>query len=84
MPSCKDITNHTSEYLDRHMPWHKRIGYWLHLLMCVHCKRYVDQLKLTISTIGRTQDATPPDVSDEQIKDISKCLQEQMAKTDRE
>ena len=84
MPSCKDITHHSSDYLDRHMPWHKRIGYKLHLLMCVNCKRYVEQLKLTISTLGHTQEATPPKVSEKQAEDISKRLLKKVAKTNGE
>ncbi len=70
MPSCKDITEHSSDYLDRNLPWWKRMGYWLHLVMCVHCRRYVDQLKLTIDTIGKSPEATTPNVSQEEIQAI--------------
>jgi len=70
MPSCKDITEHSSDYLDRNLPWWKRMGYWLHLVMCVHCRRYVDQLKLTIDAIGKSPDATTPDISPEEIQTI--------------
>ncbi|VAW96758.1 hypothetical protein MNBD_GAMMA19-1294 [hydrothermal vent metagenome] len=70
MPSCKDITEHSSDYLDRNLPWWKRMGYWLHLAMCVHCRRYVDQLKLTIDTIGKSPEATTPNVSPEEIQAI--------------
>ncbi len=84
MPSCKDITEHSSDYLDRHMPWWKRVNYWLHLLMCVHCRRYFAQLKLTISTLGRTREASPPTVDEQQVQSIVVHLQKQMAKTDND
>ena len=77
MPSCKELTEHSSEYLDRSLPWWKRPGYWLHLAICVHCRRYVGQLKLTIATIGKSPEATPPSVSTEQVQDVVKHLQEQ-------
>jgi hypothetical protein len=70
MPSCKDVTEHSSDYLDHNLPWWKRPGYWLHLVMCVHCRRYIEQLSLTIKTIGKSSEATPPDVSTQQVQEI--------------
>ncbi len=70
MPSCKDITEHSSDYLDHNLPWWKRPGYWLHFAMCVHCRRYINHLKLTIDTISKSPDATIPDVSAEKIQTI--------------
>lgn len=77
MPSCKDITKHSSDYLDRQLPWWERIGYWLHLMMCVHCRRYLEQFKLTIRTLGKIQEASPPDVSKQQVQDIVEQLQKE-------
>jgi hypothetical protein len=70
MPSCKEITEKSGDYIDRKLPLWKRPGYWLHFAMCVHCRRYVDQLKLTIKTIGKTPEATPPNVSNKQVQEI--------------
>jgi predicted anti-sigma-YlaC factor YlaD len=82
MPSCKDVTQHSSDYLDRQLPWWQRPGYWLHLMMCVHCRRYLDQLKLTISTLGQTQEATPPEISEEQVHNIVAQMKKQAGKID--
>ncbi len=76
MPSCKEITEKSSDYLDRNLRWWKRPGYWMHLAMCVHCRRYVDQLKLTITTIGKTPEATTPSVNDEQVQEIVEKLKQ--------
>ncbi len=70
MPKCKNIAEHSSEYLDHNMPWWKRPGYWLHIAICVHCRRYINQLKLTIDTISKSPDAVPPSVSTEEIQAI--------------
>jgi len=75
LPSCKDITEESSNYLDHHLPLWRRIGFQIHLLMCVHCKRYVDQLKLTIATLGRIPAAEPPTVADSEVDNIAKHLQ---------
>ncbi|HEC20415.1 MAG TPA: hypothetical protein ENI97_13920 [Gammaproteobacteria bacterium] len=80
MPSCKDITEHGSDYLDRHMPWWKRPGYWMHLLVCVHCRRYIEQLRLTIETIGRSPDAAPPVVKTEEVQQIVQQLKQSAKK----
>jgi hypothetical protein len=77
MPSCKEITEHSSDYLDRNLPWWKRPGYWLHLMMCVHCRRYLQQLKLTIGTIAKSPDSIPPNLTDKQVDDIVKKMQQQ-------
>ena len=82
MPSCKDITKHSSDYLDRQLPWWKRVGFWMHLMMCVHCRRYLEQLKLTITTLGQTKEAVPPDVSAQQVQAIVDQMQKQTAKID--
>lgn len=79
MPSCQDITEHASEYLDRDLPRWKRMGIRMHLLMCIHCRRYVSQLKLTIDTIGKIPEATPPIPDEKQIREIIEQLQQHTA-----
>ena len=53
MLSCKDITEHASAYLDKELPFTKRISLRMHLFMCVNCRRYMDQLQITIQALGR-------------------------------
>ena len=76
IPSCKDITEHASDYLDRNLPWWKRTGYRMHLLMCTHCQRYLSQLQLTIDTIGKSPDAQPPVIDAEQVHHIVQQMQQ--------
>jgi hypothetical protein len=76
MPSCKEITEKSSDYLERNLPWWKRPGYWMHLAMCVHCRRYIDQLKLTIATLSKSPEATPPSVSAEHVQEIVKKMKQ--------
>jgi hypothetical protein len=79
MPSCKDITEHASDYLDRNLPWWKRTGYRMHLLMCTHCQRYLSQLQLTIDTLGKSADAQPPIVDDDQVRRMVQQMQHHAA-----
>lgn len=77
MPSCKDITEHASDYLEHHLSLRQRLGYRLHLFMCVNCRRYLDQLQLTIRTIGKTPQASPPPVAPQQVQEIVERLRQQ-------
>lgn len=52
MLSCKDITEKANEYMDRELPFWSRLSVKFHLLMCVHCRRYVNQLKVTVQALG--------------------------------
>jgi predicted anti-sigma-YlaC factor YlaD len=81
MPSCQGITERASEYLDRDLPRWKRMSFRMHLLMCIHCRRYVSQLKLTIDTIGKIPEATPPVPDEKQIREIIGQLQRHTATT---
>lgn len=55
MPSCRDITEHSSDYLDKNLPFAKRMRMHLHLFMCVNCRRYLQHMRLTIATLARLQ-----------------------------
>ncbi len=79
MPNCQDITKHSSDYLDRNLSWWSRLGFWIHIVMCVHCRRYLEPLKLTIATISKTQAATPPDINEQCVHNVVKHIQQQQA-----
>jgi predicted anti-sigma-YlaC factor YlaD len=40
-----------TDYLERDMPWHRRIPAWLHLLACEACTAYFDQMRRTIALV---------------------------------
>ena len=69
MPSCKDITEHSSDYLDRNLSLVQRLGFRMHLFMCVNCRRYLDQFKLTIKTVGKIKQAET-EANDQQVEII--------------
>jgi len=61
MPSCRDISEHSSDYLDKNLPFGKRMRMRLHLFMCVNCRRYLQHMRLTIATLARFHDPEPAD-----------------------
>ena len=44
MLSCREATRLASERLDREMPFWRRMGLRLHVLMCRACSRYTRQV----------------------------------------
>ena len=63
MLSCKDITEKASDYLDKDLPFFTRLKVKMHLQICKHCKRYVEQLQLTIQALGKLKQTTNVDNS---------------------
>lgn len=71
MLSCKDITEHANAYLEKDLSFSKRLSVGLHLFICVNCRRYVQQLRITIQTLGLMKEEAHPD------EDFTKQLTEQ-------
>ena len=75
MLGCKDITEQANAYLDRDLPFTKRFGVRMHLFICAHCRRYMDQLHVTIETLGRmTKDET---LSEQDSKRLLECFKKE-------
>lgn len=50
-PTCRDVTNRASEYLDDHLPILTGDQVSLHLESCAHCLVYVKQIDLVSSAL---------------------------------
>lgn len=53
MLRCRDIEHHASEYLDQTLPPLLRLRIRMHLLICRNCRRYTQQLRLTVKTLSK-------------------------------
>jgi hypothetical protein len=53
MLSCKDATRLISQSMDASLPITKRISVRIHLLTCIFCTRYEQQLRLIRETLRR-------------------------------
>jgi len=51
MLSCKQLNEQASRYLDGELGLPQKLAFWMHLSICVHCRRYLRQFKLTIATL---------------------------------
>ena len=53
MLTCKELTELVTDYLEENLPWRERLGVQVHLWMCRHCQRYVDQMRKVIGLLRR-------------------------------
>ena len=53
MLKCKHVTEQASSYLDGEMGFVKRLQFRIHLMMCVHCRRFMHNLKAGIAMVRR-------------------------------
>ncbi|MBV1909998.1 MAG: hypothetical protein KUG78_11895 [Kangiellaceae bacterium] len=74
LPNCKQMAELASKNLDTPltgMAWLKRK---IHMLMCKHCSRYSDQIKLSSKTVS-TLDLDLP-INEDVKKNVEKTYQE--------
>lgn len=76
MFECKDIAEEASNYLDGDLPLRKRVGLFLHLVICSCCREYLQQIKQTINTVTQfkpqEQHGTDTQALAEKLRAISK------------
>jgi len=71
MLSCKDVTEYSDEFLDHNLRLRKRLAMKMHLLICVHCRRYLRQLKALIRAVPFMH----PAATDEEVAKVMAGIQ---------
>lgn len=74
MLSCRDITQKANDYLEKDLPFAARMNVKMHLLICIHCRRYIKQLQTTIHTLGRIQPPAANTATEQQIQQVVELL----------
>jgi len=64
MLSCKHTVQQGSDYIENELSFWRKVEMKMHLMICVHCRRYVKQLKQTVAMLGRShyKEPTPQEV----------------------
>ena len=61
---CRQVVELVNDYLADDLPRAERKRFERHLAGCPHCTAYLEQIRLTVATIGRlTPDDFSPEVS---------------------
>ena len=56
--TCRELVELVTEYLEGTLPPTERARFAAHLGTCVHCRRYVEQMHLTIRATGALSEET--------------------------
>lgn len=67
MLKCKDISLQASDYLEKQLPVKQRLGYAFHLLMCGHCRAFVQHMEKAITVF---QELPAQELSEEEAAQI--------------
>ncbi len=59
MLTCRDVTDHATDFLDGALPLRMSMAVRLHLSICRMCRAYLDQLRKTAALL-RGQGLSPP------------------------
>ena len=52
MMTCQQMTELVTDYLEGKMSFFQRLQFQMHVGMCKPCRRYLAQMKTTVSTLG--------------------------------
>ena len=67
--TCHELVELVTDYLEGAMPQPDRDRLELHLGECSRCRRYLNQMKQTIQTVGHLrEDAVPPKAQKELLQ----------------
>jgi anti-sigma factor ChrR (cupin superfamily) len=53
MLSCKQLVAHSSEFIDGQLRFRQRLSVRMHLAMCVNCRRFIKQMRLSQAVLRR-------------------------------
>ena len=62
MLSCRELSETATDYLEGTLSLRQRASVKMHLLMCKHCRAYIDQVAKTVALLKSGQaEPTEPD-----------------------
>jgi anti-sigma factor RsiW len=63
--TCRELVELVTDYLEGALPWRERRRFDKHLRGCPWCGRYLEQMRVTLRTVGRIDaEAISPDARD--------------------
>jgi anti-sigma factor RsiW len=67
--SCKELVEVITEYIEGTLPPAERARFEEHLGVCDGCQNYLEQMRLTIRSLGRlTEESIPPSAREELLR----------------
>jgi predicted anti-sigma-YlaC factor YlaD len=67
VPTCRDMSELVTDYLERAVSLHTRLSMWRHLVRCEACRRYYEQMRYTVRLLGSRRPAPPDRTTEESL-----------------
>ncbi len=67
IPSCRDVSEMVTDYLEGAMRLRARAGVRVHLWQCDACRTYFDQMRKTIQLLAESPAQPPPPETEDRI-----------------
>ena len=80
MLSCKQVVADADHLIAGEPTLHKKMAIWLHLIICVHCRRYLRQLRLLLRSLPHLKSRS----TDEQVDAVWARIRASRTGTDSE
>jgi anti-sigma factor RsiW len=68
--SCKELVELITEYFEGTLPKEARSRFELHLSFCRACREYLEQMRLTVKTLGKLSEDSIPLAQRQQLLDV--------------
>lgn len=62
MLTCKQLVEHASDFLDARLSLRERLSVRVHLALCVNCRRFIRQMKVSQAVLRQLPDAAIPEL----------------------
>ncbi len=59
IPSCSEVHDGLTDFMEGVQPWHVRLGTRLHLLLCAACRALAEALRALPARVGQATSADP-------------------------
>jgi predicted anti-sigma-YlaC factor YlaD len=67
MPTCREMSELVTDYVEHSLPWRVRFAAWRHLRVCDMCRAYYDQIAKLRRLLGRTPMPPPPPATEDAL-----------------
>ena len=67
MPTCREMSELVTDYLERAVPLRSRLDMRWHLFRCEACRHYYDQIRRTVRLLGSGYPRPPASATEEAV-----------------
>jgi predicted anti-sigma-YlaC factor YlaD len=67
VPTCREMSELVTDYLERAVSARRRLDMWWHLFRCEACRRYYDQVRRTVRLLGQGTPRPPDSATEEGV-----------------